>query len=92
MKNFKIVQTTEQELEELISDSLKSQLEKIKQELSNNSEEDKILTREQTAKLLDIDLSSLWRWTKEGKIKAHGISNRVYYYLSDIYSALTPIN
>lgn len=92
MTQIKLVQTTESDLEYLISSSLKTQLEQIKQDLSNNSNEDKILTREETAKLLGIDLSSLWRWTKSGKIKAHGIAHRVYYFLSDVHLALTPIN
>lgn len=92
MREIKLVQTTESDLEQLISNSLQSELEKIKNELSNSSDEDKILTREETAKLLDVDLSSLWRWTKTGKIKAHGIAHRVYYFLSDIHLALNPIN
>lgn len=92
MAEIKIVQTTPNELESLIKESVKTELETIKKDLSNQEEKDKILTREETAKLLDIDLSSLYRWTKKGKIKAHGIANRVYYYLSDINQALLPIN
>lgn len=42
------------------------------------------LTRSEVCKLLKIDLSSLHRWRKEGKIPSFGISNRVYFKRSDI--------
>ncbi|HFK5502251.1 helix-turn-helix domain-containing protein [Elizabethkingia occulta] len=92
MSKIQFVQTTPDELENLIKESVRDELEKIKSNLSNTSEQEKILTRSETARLLDIDPSSLWRWTKKGKIKAFGIENRVYYYLSDINKALIPIN
>ncbi|MDV3949331.1 DNA-binding protein [Elizabethkingia anophelis] len=92
MSKIQFVQTTPDELENLIKESVRGELEKMKSNLSNASEQEKILTRSEAAKLLDIDLSSLWRWTKNGKIKAFGIENRVYYYLSDINKALIPIN
>ncbi|MDV4072199.1 DNA-binding protein [Elizabethkingia anophelis] len=92
MSKIQFVQTTPDELENLIKESVKDVIEKMKSNLSNTSEQEKILTRSETARLLDIDPSSLWRWTKKGKIKAFGIENRVYYYLSDINKALIPIN
>ena len=42
------------------------------------------LTRSEVCQLLKIDLSSLHRWRKEGKIPSFGISNRVYFKRSDI--------
>ncbi|MCL1690007.1 DNA-binding protein [Elizabethkingia anophelis] len=92
MSKIQFVQTTPDELENLIKESVRDELEKMKSNLSSTSEQEKILTRSETARLLDIDPSSLWRWTKKGKIKAFGIENRVYYYLSDINKALIPIN
>lgn len=55
-------------------------------------EQDKPLTREETVKYLDISFSTLNRWTNEGKIKSHGIGDRVYYKMSEIEKALKPIN
>ncbi|CAI9673982.1 MULTISPECIES: helix-turn-helix domain-containing protein [Elizabethkingia] len=92
MSKIQFVQTTPDELENLIKESVKDVIEKIESNLANTSEQEKILTRSEAAKLLDINPSSLWRWTKKGKIKAFGIENRVYYYLSDINKALIPIN
>ena len=47
-----------------------------------------LLTRKETTEYLKIDSSTLWSWTKKGKIKCYGISNRRYYKKSDIDSAL----
>ncbi|MGV8915201.1 MAG: helix-turn-helix domain-containing protein [Kaistella sp.] len=46
------------------------------------------ITRNEVCKLLKIDLSSLHRWRKEGKIPSFGISNRVYFKRSDIDSII----
>lgn len=92
MTEIKIVQSTPSELQELIELSVKSQLDEIKKNLSENNQNDKILSKDETAKFLKIDLSTLYRWTKKGKIKAFGIGNRVYYSMSDIMKALIPLN
>ncbi len=51
-----------------------------------------LLTRKQAADLLQIDLSTLWHWTKKGKIRAMGISSKVYYLRQDVMDALIPLN
>ncbi|WP_312764479.1 helix-turn-helix domain-containing protein [Epilithonimonas sp.] len=56
------------------------------------ADEDKYLSRNETAEYLGMSLSTLGRHTKSGLIKAHGIGDRVFYKLSDIHSAMKPIN
>ena len=73
----------------MIDDVLSREIAHIKNLIPHR---DQILTREETAKRLNVDYSTLWLWTKKGKIKAHGLGNRVYYYLSDIEAALKPLN
>ncbi|MFC3809750.1 helix-turn-helix domain-containing protein [Lacihabitans lacunae] len=52
-----------------------------------------ILTRQQAADLLSINLSTLWAWTKSKKLTAYGVGNRVYYKYSEIINKnLTPLN
>lgn len=55
------------------------------------SEEDVLLTREDTCKFLSIDSSTLWAWTNKGKVKAYGIANRRYYKRSELLDCLTPL-
>jgi hypothetical protein len=50
------------------------------------------LTRQQTADLLHIDLSTLWSWTNKGKLIAYSISSRVYYKRSEIEKAIIKLN
>ncbi|MCR9066092.1 MAG: helix-turn-helix domain-containing protein [Cytophagales bacterium] len=55
--------------------------------------ESKLLTRKQAAELLQINLSTLFHYTRSGKLKAWGIGNRVYYKLDEIMNeALKPLN
>lgn len=53
---------------------------------------DPLLSRQEAADYLGIDLSTLWRYTKNNVLPAFGIENRVYYRLSDIQNALVPLN
>ncbi|WP_313098742.1 helix-turn-helix domain-containing protein [Epilithonimonas sp.] len=51
-----------------------------------------LLTREETATFFDVDLSTLHNWKKKGILLPVGIGGRVYYRMSDIEKALTPLN
>jgi len=54
--------------------------------------ETRLVTREQVCNKLDIDKSTLWSWTKKGKLKSYGIGARVYYKLDEIEKAIKPLN
>ncbi len=74
--------------EELIKSSVKEQLDELKQSL-NKEDNEELLTREETCKLLKIDSSTLWAWTKKGKLKVYGIANRRYYKRNEVLECLT---
>ena len=76
------------ELTELIAEKLAEKLEKRISVLISNQNDEELLTRAETAELLKIDPSTLWHWTKKGKIIAYGIGNRVYYKRGEILKAL----
>lgn len=78
------------ELTELIKQSIQSQLEDFKKGF-NVFVSDELLTREQTCKLLQIDQSTLYHWTKKGKVTAYGIANRRYYKKSELLNSLQPL-
>ena len=46
------------------------------------------LTREETARILKIDLSTLYRWTTKGIISQYGLGNKRYYLRSEIEQKL----
>jgi hypothetical protein len=50
------------------------------------------LTRQQVAKMFDVDLSTVHNWCKSGKLKPLGIGSRVYFLRTDIEASLMPLN
>lgn len=69
---------------EIVSE-LKSSINHSRNTTSN------LLSRKETATYLKIALSTLWRLTKENKIQAVYIGNRVFYKQEDIEKALIKI-
>ncbi|MFT7435696.1 MAG: putative site-specific integrase-resolvase [Psychromonas sp.] len=55
---------------------MKTDIDSIKQK--------EILTRKETAKLLGINLSTLWAYTKAGKLTSYGLGNKIFYKYSEI--------
>ena len=89
MTQVQIIQVTPEQLNQVVQDALKLQLEEFKKSFTPTPP-DEILTPEETAELLRIGTVTLWRWTKNGKIQAHGIGGRTYYKKSEIDKALIP--
>ena len=88
MQQIAITQLTPQDLKQLIKEVIKEELASLVNS-DNSAELDRLNNREKTAtEILDVDLSTLHRWTKQGKIKAHAIGNRIYYKDSSIEEAL----
>ena len=50
------------------------------------------IKRDEACELLSINLSSLWKHTKSGKLKSYGIGNRILYRRSEVLEAVKPIN
>ena len=91
MQQIAITQLTPQDLKQLIKEAIQQERASYEESLSNN-EVDRLNSREKTATdILDVDLSTLHRWTQQGKIKAHAIGNRIYYKDSSIEEALIEI-
>lgn len=82
---------TPESLAELIKEGVKSQLEEFKKNFISNDPVE-LLTRKQTCQFLQIDITTLWTWTKKGKVMAHGIGNRRYYKRTELLEALKPLN
>jgi hypothetical protein len=79
------------DLEELIRKVVIEQLEAFRKNTSTENP-DELLTRAEACLLLKISLTSLWNWTKKGKIIAYGIGNRVFYKRAELMESLTRIN
>lgn len=87
MQTVQFIGTTPEQLQKAIADNLKGQLEELKKSFQPKTPEE-FLTRTATAKLLKINLSTLYLWTKKGILQSYGISGKVYYKRSEVESAL----
>lgn len=47
-----------------------------------------LLTRNEVAELLKVDLSTIHNWCKKSKLTPFGIGNRIYFKRSDIENTL----
>jgi excisionase family DNA binding protein len=91
MKAIQLIDISPEELQTMISEGVKTCLENPSQTRQNPEYSD-LLTREQTASLLKIDLSTLYNWTKKKTLTAYGIGSRVYYKHSEVEQALIKLN
>ena len=88
MSVLQFIQTTPIELADLINEGVKSQLQELKKDLLTQEANDELLTRKETCEFLKINSSSLWAWTKKGKVLSYGIANRRYYKRSELMDSL----
>lgn len=91
MSTIQFLNTTPEQLADLISEGVKNQLQVFKEDLQRQEANDELLTREQACQFLQINSSTLWAWTNKGKVKAYGIANRRYYKRSELLECLTEL-
>lgn len=53
---------------------------------------EQLLTREETAKMLSVSLVTLWDWTRKDIVPAYRIGNKVRYKKSEVSEALQKMN
>lgn len=95
-KQIQFVSVTPEELKCDLAKLIKKEVAlALKEFNNNNSAPDKtfMLTRENTAKMLSINLSSLWKYTKDGMLTSYKIpnTNRVYYKKNEVIAAIKKI-
>jgi hypothetical protein len=75
-------------LEELAEAVIKLQQKPVSETLPESD----LLTRKQVCALLSINLTTLWKHSKSGKLHSFGIGNRVFYSRKQVLEAVKPIN
>jgi len=90
MEKIEII-TNPNEFKKEIAQEVKTHLDEF---LKNFQPEPKkeFLSRKDVATMFGVDVSSVHNWTKAGKLRALGISGRVYYLRSEVEASLIPIN
>lgn len=91
MQQITLSQLSLEELTKEITTPLLVKIEALETRIAKKGS-DVLWTREEASERLKIDLSTLSRWTKQGKITAHSISGRVYYKELSIQEALVNLD
>ena len=91
MQQIQITQLSPEDLKDLLKELFRSELDTLKEQITK-SKSQVFYTREETADRFKIDISTLHRWTKSGKIIPHAIGARIYYKESSIQQALVKLD
>lgn len=89
-EQVQFISTTPQQLRELISEDVKSQLNELKKSFQPK-EPSEFLSRAELAKLLKVDVSTIHNWTKKGKIISYGIGGRIFYKRKQVEDAIVQL-
>jgi len=90
MQQLQFIGVSPMELQNAIIEGVKLQLNELKVNFQPK-EPNQFLTRSETAKILKIDLSTLYKWTKKGTLKSYGLNGRVYYKLDEVENSIVEL-
>lgn len=90
METIQFIQTTPEQLNTQIAETVKNQLSDFLENYKPKQPND-YLTRKEVSELLKVDLSTIHNWCKSGKLKPLGIGNRVYFLRFEIEQSLIPL-
>ncbi len=91
MENFKLVQVTPVELANLISETIKTEIQELSKHLkgSQSSKENKeFLDRKETAELFGVSLVCIHDWQNSGILKRYKMGRRNFYKYSELLETL----
>lgn len=80
-----------EELKNEIIEGIKPQFDELKKHFQPKNPTE-YLTRQETANLLKVDLSTIHNYTKKGVLTSYGIGSRVYYKRSEVENAIIKLN
>ncbi|MDY0090967.1 MAG: helix-turn-helix domain-containing protein [Flavobacteriaceae bacterium] len=80
---------TVDQLQQLIGTTVRNSIVELQKQIQTQSDNEALMTREETCQFLKVDSSTLWAWTNQGKVKAYGIGARRYYKKSELLECLT---
>jgi hypothetical protein len=90
IQTLQMINLSINELTILISNCVKSELQNLN-EVNRPKPETEILTREQTKDLLQTSYVSLWKYNRDGILKAKKIGSKVYYMRQDVLNLLNNV-
>jgi len=74
-----------------LADRIASKIEKRLTERTPNTKKDGYFSRRQLSELLSVDLATLHRWSKSGKLPSYRLGGRIFYKQSDLEAVMKPV-
>lgn len=94
-KESLLVQLNVGDLQQIIQEAVKNELERITKVIQMHPKdsqiESNIITREETAKMLKVSLTTLYFWNKNKILEAKKINSRVYYLKDKVLEKLNAV-
>ncbi len=90
METVQLIGISPEQIQDAILSGVKNQIDELKKSFAPKQPTE-YLTRNEVSELLKIDLSTLYNWTKSGKLSAYGIGSRVYYKRSEVENAIVKL-
>ena len=91
MQRLQFISITPEQLQSAIIEGVKLQLEDLKKHFQPK-EPTKYLTRNEVAKMLSVDLSTVHNYTKRKILHAWQIGSRVYYKRDEVENSIVKLN
>jgi hypothetical protein len=95
MEQLKFIQVTPNELVNLISETVKSEIQELSKQLKGTqptTESKEFLNRKETAKLFGVSLPTIHLWQNNGILKVYKMSNRCFFKYSELLDTLYKSN
>lgn len=93
--NEMLVQLSTNDLFQLIKEAVKEELNKITNVIQLNPKEkeneSELLTRKQTAELLNVSETTLFLWNRDKVLEHKKLNNRVYYIKSEVINKIKTV-
>jgi len=88
---IQFIQYNPEQLKSEITAGVKTQLEEFLKHYTPK-QPNEYLTRQEVAKMFNVDLSTVHNWCKSKKLNPLGLGSRVYFLRSEIEESLKPLN
>lgn len=90
MKTINFIQVTPEQLQETILQGVREGFKQFKKEFQPEVP-DEILSRTEASKMLKITVTTLDRWTNQGRLKRFGLGKKIFYKRSQLEEALVEL-
>jgi hypothetical protein len=91
MGTIQLIQVTPNELVNLISESVKTQIQELSNQLKGTqptTQSKEFLNRKETAELFGVSLPTIHLWQNNGILKVYKMSNRCFFRYSELLDTL----